>query len=145
MAGGKYTQKQKILLVVAIVIFVFSIVNLIVGLSGGSGEDVTDSVPVNRVYYFDMDGKKLIAGDPEKTPDRAARAFVFACGDCSNSEIGYVMAERQVPGRQSMIFVTTPDQLDKWIPEQSSEGQALIRTKRGKKCPDGVELKQCYP
>lgn len=149
MAGGKYTQKQKILLVVAIVISVFSIVNLIVGLSGGGG-DAGEFNPVDQVYYFDMDGKKLVAGDPDAPPERAARAFVFACGDCSKSKIGYLIAERSVKGPEGqpgrvVSFVTTPDQLSQWVPEESPEGHTLIRAKRQQKCPEGASLKQCFP
>jgi hypothetical protein len=147
---------------------------------------------IEQVWFYDLNTKQLFAGKrdeipPIETPSgpyalpdgtqipAGVRAYVFACGDCSDESkrfIAYVerftpeVKEKLVAARKAMAEGKTPSEapLDYLVEEQQAYGGRLVRKVEGgdwlsansseaadftagisARCKEGTPLKPCFP
>ncbi len=151
-----------------------AIIRIAFWLAGGS------AAVAGQVYFYDLSTGELFAASPSRLPPIAApsdtggnlqgvRAYVYACGDCSDSqprEIGYLMMytsqyalaiEKLGRGEtltaeetgytvdpQTHTLVRRVDD-ERWSTLASREGQRIMQSANTIVCPDDIQLVLCMP
>ena len=105
-----------------------------------------------QVYMFDVETKELVVaerqGDEMDNPNKAVRAYVFGCGGCSETFIGFLELKYRgasAPGGtiEHYHLVRRADR-GPWVDAASVEGGAVMETLMSK-CADGERMVECFP
>ena len=148
-----------------IVVAALIVIALIVVFSGGGGGNRIQGSPTSY-WYYNVETNELYEGpvgvNPPIDDGKGARAYVFSCGACTESEQFIAYIEKYSDEyKKIMEGVGQTDRLaseaaartghlirsadgGEWIAFNSPEGQDLMK-KGMKSCPGGKKMTTCYP
>lgn len=146
---------------ISVAVAALVVAGIVVAIGGGDGRKSTSLSAREKLWFYDLGSKELFAGPAKERPpvkatsgEDGVRAYVFSCGQCSESEqfIGYLENFEDVtpkPGENAMIasnrghLIRAVDGTE-WFPAISEDANKITGSAKSR-CSGDQKLTECFP